>query len=144
MELEWNYHGCWHQTWSVKYELRSTGLNLFPLLAMRCLYWGVDLPIWAQVSWTQVSSTLGHEMPLWGVDLPMVGLPNMSSGQLDQVSSTLGHQMPLPGGQICQQLVCQIWTQVNKTQVSSTLGHEMPLLGGRSANTWSAKYELSE
>ena len=37
--------------------------------------------ILAQVNWTQVSSTLGHQMTLLGVDLPLdlsPGLPELS------------------------------------------------------------------
>ena len=73
-------------------ELRSTRPNLVPLSATRCLYWGYIWPkvrvtkcqadlmwyhswpldastrgyILPQVNWTQLSTTLGHEMPLLG------------------------------------------------------------------------------
>ena len=39
MELDSNYHTCWHQRWCVKYELRSTRSKLVQL------YWEGDLPI---------------------------------------------------------------------------------------------------
>ena len=41
----------------------SSWPDIIPLLATRCLYWGY---VWAQVNWTQVSSTLDHKMPLPG------------------------------------------------------------------------------
>ena len=39
MELDWNYHSCWHQRWSFKYELRSTRPKLVQL------YSEGDLPV---------------------------------------------------------------------------------------------------
>ena len=46
--------------------LSSMGPKLVLLLATRCHYWGY---IWAQVNWTQVTTTLGHQMPLPGVSV---------------------------------------------------------------------------
>ena len=45
--------------WGGTSELRSTGHNLVPFLATRCLYLGVHL-ISAQVHQTQCSTTFGH------------------------------------------------------------------------------------
>ena len=94
-------------------ELRSTGLNLVPLLATRCLYWRVHLTegqpdqkadqmsswpdevlflatkclyegyIWAQVNCTQLSTTLGHKMPVPG------GSSDLSTKRTSENSNTL-------------------------------------------------------
>ena len=73
MELEWYYHGCWHQRWSAKYELRSTGPKLVPLLATRYLYGGRSA--WAlRVGIYQYESQIAI---FWGLDLPL-DLPELS------------------------------------------------------------------
>ena len=49
-----------------KVDQMSSWPDILLLLVTRCLYWGY---IWAQVNWTQISSTLGHNMPVLGVHL---------------------------------------------------------------------------
>ena len=91
---------------TIENELRSTGSNLVPLLATRCLYWCRQY-IWAQVNWIQLSLTLATRCLYWGVHL--------SSGQPDPISY---HSWPLDvstGG--------YIWAQVNQTKLSTSLGH---------------------
>ena len=39
MELDWNYHTCWHHMWCVKYQLWSTRPKLVQL------YWEGDIPV---------------------------------------------------------------------------------------------------
>ena len=59
----WKLKKVYWKLKTIENELRLTGPNLVLLLATRCLYWGY---IWAPVNWTQLSTTLGHRMPLQG------------------------------------------------------------------------------
>ena len=43
MELESNYHGCWHQRWSAKYWLRSTGPKI--VASRMPVDGGLDMPL---------------------------------------------------------------------------------------------------
>ena len=77
MELDWNYHSCWHQRWSVKYALRSIRPQLVQL------YWEGDLPVdlspnmpkceWPPDVYTEGGGRIG--LP---VDLPPAW-PNMNT-----------------------------------------------------------------
>ena len=128
-------------------ELRSTGPKLVPLMATGCPYHGRY--VWAQVNWTQVSSTLGHEMPLLGgtSQLKSTGhnlVPHFTtrclylgvhlhSGQLD---TTLYQSWPpdaSTGGTSDQRSIWpKGWQNVKLTWHSTALAHQMPLLGGMS------------
>ena len=82
-ELELNYHGCWHQRWSAKYELRSTGPKLVSLLATRWLYQGDRSATWS-ATWSAWALRVGiyqYESQIvisWGVDLPLDLPPGLS------------------------------------------------------------------
>ena len=69
-------------------DLSSTGPNLAPLLATRCLYQGVHLGS------DQPDPTKYHS---WLLDASTVGCISAQVNQT-QLSTTLDHEMPLPGG----------------------------------------------
>ena len=141
---------------TIEHEVRSMGPKFIPHLATRCLYWGVHLTecqpdpkdhqmsrwpnvlpfwatrclywayVWAQVSWTYVSTIHGHQMPLPGGTSDWMSWPNV-----------------LPFWATRCLYWGYVWAQVSWTYVSTIHGHQMPLPGGRSANmsynSWNLK-----
>ena len=123
--LYWGVHLTWAcLTVNVKLTLHLTVNSRWPdvllLLATRCLYWGGVHLTWAcltrnvklilhltvNVKLTWCSTTLGHQMPLWGGHLTWACLTvnvkqtlHLSVNvKLTWSTTTLGHQMPLPEG----------------------------------------------
>ena len=103
-------------------EVKSTGPNLVPFFTTRWHHWGY---IWAQVNHTQLSTNLGHYMPLLGVHL--------TTGQPDPMAAQMlnwAEEVPFLATR-CQHWG-YIWAQVNQTLFCTTLGHQIPVPGGTS------------
>ena len=144
VDLTWYCSWPLHASTGHMSELRSTGPNLVPLLATRCIYQGY---IWTQINWIQLNTALGHQMPLPGEGYiwPKVSLiQRLTKYQADLIQY---HSWPLdasiggssefrstrPNLVLLLATRCStggyIWAQVNWTQLSTVLGHQMPLLG---------------
>ena len=114
-------------------DLRSTGHNLVPLLATRCLYWGVHLT-------KGQPDPKDDQMPSWPDVVLLLGIRCLYLGSTSELRSTGHNLVPLLAtrclyqGWVCMSDQRSAWSKgrpnVKLTWCSNMFGHQMPLPWG--------------